>query len=527
MTLAQSNVTVWPNTTTQVIAINGSYPGPTVRIQKGQTLTVEFRNQLNQPSNIHWHGLIVPDKMDGHPKDAIAPGGSYTYTFPVINRAGTYFYHAHPHEQTAMQVYKGFAGFFIIEDPDEAQLGLPSGNYDIPLVIQDRRAATQPQFAYNPNMMEVMDGYLGDVVLVNGTPGAYLEVSRTLYRFRLLNGSNARVYRLAFSDNRNFHVIGTDGGLIDTPVQVTESLLAPGERLDILVDFSPDQIGQSVYLKSLPFAAGGVGTTYRQGIEMNLLRFDVARAESSGGKIPSSLAPIAYYHPNDAVRTRTFTLTMQMAMNGMHRINGKVFEMNRIDETVPLHELEKWQIVNTTDEFHPMHIHGLQFQVVDRSGPQNLSPVDKGWKDTVLIHPNETVNVLVRFDAYAGIYLLHCHNLEHEDDGMMLNLQVAQTTGVKEDAPIPQNYGMLHQNHPNPFTHATTIRYEIAAPQPAAVDLKVYDALGREVATLVRQRQAAGHYEIPFQGNRLPAGVYFVKLRVDGSVYSRAIQLVK
>jgi FtsP/CotA-like multicopper oxidase with cupredoxin domain len=537
LTLAQSNVAVWPNTTTQAVAINNSYPGPTVRIQKGQTLNVEFRNQLNQPSNIHWHGLVVPEKMDGHPKDAIAPGGSYTYTFPIIQRAGTYFYHAHPHEQTGAQVYKGFSGFFIIDDPDEAKLGLPTGDYDIPLLIQDRRAASQPQFIYNPSVMEVMDGFLGDIALVNGTPDAYLEVSRTLYRFRILNGSNARVYKLAFSDNRTFHVIGTDGGLIDAPVPVTSSLLSPGERVDILVDFSSNQLGQSVSLKSLPFAAGGMGT-YRQGIEMNVLRFDVARSESSGGKIPASLTPIAYYNPNDAVRTRTFMLTIQMAMNGMHQINGKVFEMNRIDETVPLRELERWQIVNYTDEFHPMHVHGVLFQVLDRAdspsvflkenrGNPNLAPVDKGWKDTVLVNPNETVNLLIRFDNYAGIYLLHCHNLEHEDDGMMLNLQVAQTTGVTEDSPVPQRYGLLHQNHPNPFTHTTTIRYEIATPQPASVDLRVYDNLGRQVAVLVQQRQPLGVYEIPFRGNQFPAGVYFVKLQVNGFVYSKDIILAK
>ena len=526
MTLAQSNVELWPNTTTQVLAINNSYPGPTVRIQKGQTLTVEFRNQLNQPSNIHWHGLVVPEKMDGHPKDAIAPGGSYTYTFPIIQKAGTYFYHAHPHEQTAAQVYKGFAGFFIIDDPDEAKLGLPTGNYDVPLVIKDRRASSQPQFTYNPTMMDVMNGFLGDVALVNGTPDAYLEVSRTLYRFRLLNGSNARVYKLAFSDNRAFHVIGTDGGLIDAPVQVSSSLLSPGERLDILVDFSSNQLGQSVSLKSLPFAAGGMGT-YRQGLEMNLLRFDVARSESSGGNVPASLTPIAYYNPNDAVRTRTFMLTMQMAMSGMHQINGKVFEMNRIDQTVPLHELERWQIVNYTDEFHPMHVHGVLFQVLDRSGNPNLAPVDKGWKDTVLVNPNETVNVLIRFDNYAGIYLLHCHNLEHEDDGMMLNLQVAQTTGVKDDSPVPQRYGLLHQNHPNPFTHNTMIRYEIATPQAASVELRVYDNLGRQIAALLQQRQLPGIYEVPFAGNQLPAGVYWVKLRVNGFVDSKTITLVK
>ncbi|MBK8552150.1 MAG: multicopper oxidase domain-containing protein [Ignavibacteria bacterium] len=288
MTLAKSNVNVWPGQNTEVLAINGSYPGPSVVIQKGTTFTANFINNHNEPATIHWHGVNAPELMDGHPKDAIPPGGSYTYTFPVINRGGTYFYHSHADMLTAEHVYRGFAGFFIVDDPAELILGLPRGNFDIPLCIQDRRNSDIPDFNYNPVMNDIMNGFLGDTALVNGTPEPYFEVSRTLYRFRLLNGSNARIYKIAFSDSRPFHIIATDGGLKDEAVQVTSFFLSPGERTDILVDFSPYTIGQNVILKSLPFTAPGMGT-YRQGTEMNLLRFDVTGNTGSGGIIPAVL----------------------------------------------------------------------------------------------------------------------------------------------------------------------------------------------------------------------------------------------
>lgn len=529
MTLAQSNVVVWPNTATEVIAINGVFPGPTIRIQKGNTFTAQFHNQLTVPSTVHWHGLHVPENMDGHPKDAVPPGGSYTYTFPVNQKAGTYFYHAHPHMQTGLQVYKGFAGFFIIDDPDELSLGLPAGDYDIPLVIQDRRAATQPQFTYNPDMMDLMTGFLGDLPLVNGTPEAFFEVSRTLYRFRLLNGSNARVYQIAFSDNHPFQVIGSDGGLIDAPIQITDIYLSPGERVDILVDFSSYSLGQSVTLKSLYFPGGGMGQ-YQQGTEMDLLRLDVTRSDQSGGIIPASLTPINYYDPSGVVTTRTFTLSMVMGGSGMHRINNLVFDLNRIDEEVPLGDLEEWRIVNLTDEFHPMHVHALQFQVLERNGNPNLPAVDRGWKDTVLVNPNETVRLLIRFTEYTGIYLFHCHNLEHEDDGMMLNFRVNPSTAIgDEDNSFPENH-VLYPNYPNPFNPSTTIKYQIS-PQTTAedllVNLKVRDSLGREVTTLVNQKQHPGSYEVVFDGSGLASGIYYCTLKVGRFSQTRKMILEK
>lgn len=521
MTLAAGSVSIWPGSTTQVFAINNSYPAPTVQVERGSTFTVKFINQLSEPSTIHWHGLIVPELMDGHPKDAVQPGGSYTYSFPVLQRAGTYLYHSHAFMRTAAQVYKGFAGFFIVTDASETTLGLPTGGFDVPLVIQDRRSVDVPQFAYNPTPMDVMNGFLGDLPLVNGTPDAYLEVSRTLYRFRLLNGSNARLYNVGLSDNHIFHILSTDGGLKDQAVEATSFMLSPGERVEILMDFSSYAIGQSVILKSLPFAQG-MGQ-YPQGVEMNLLRFDVAGNAKSGGVVPTSLPPITYHDPSNVVRTRTFALTS--AMMGGHKINNVSFDLKRIDEEVSTHQLEEWVIINETDEYHPMHVHGLLFQVHSRNGNIILPPSEKGWKDTVLVNPRDTVKVLVLFDDYAGVYLLHCHNLEHEDDGMMLNIRVTTSTDIADRVETLPSDITLHQNYPNPFNPSTTIRYGL--PSREHVTLTVFNTLGQQVSVLQEGDQDAGYHEVKFDGQDLPSGVYFCRIQVGVFTDTKKLLLVR
>ncbi len=500
-----ADVEVWPGTTTQVLSLNNSYPCPTIRIQKGEQFSVLFENQYTEEATVHWHGLLVPELMDGQPKDAVLPGNNYTYSFPVFQRAGTYFYHSHAHHLTAKHVYKGYAGFFIVEDDDELQYGLPTGEYDIPLLIQDRHSAYQPQFNYAPTMMDRMLGYLGDLPLINGTPEAFFEVQKTLYRFRLLNGSNARVYKIAFSDNSPFWVLATDGGLKDEVIQMNSVFLSPGERLDILFDFSSYGIGNSVTLQSQTFS--GVGN---QGILMDLLRFDIAGSLSSGGIVPQNLPPINYYDINNIARTRSFTLSQGMMGSGMHRINGLTYDINRIDEIIPFNELEEWKFINNTNNYHPMHVHGVLFQVYSRNGNTNLNPKDKGWKDTVLVNPVETVQVLVKFTDYSGQYLLHCHNLEHEDDGMMLNIQINSPTKIEDENSSPDSF-KLYQNYPNPFNPSTTIKFQISA--AVFVTLKVYNAIGKEVATLVNETKQAGSYSVSFVAKGLPSGVYHYHLK--------------
>jgi blue copper oxidase len=525
MAVAETTFQVWPGENTQIITLNGSYPGPTVIIDKGQTFSATVINNLTEEITSHWHGLSVPEIMDGHPKDPILPGASYTYTFPVTNRGGTYFYHSHAHHLTAKQVYRGFAGFFIVRDPAE-NYNLPAGAYDIPLCLQDRRIADIPNFNYTPGAPEQAWGYLGDTVLVNGTPDAYLEVGRTLYRFRLLNGSNARVYKIAFSDSRQFHIIATDGGLKDTPVQATEFMLSPSERVEILVDFSSYTIGQNVTLRSLAFSHGGV-LPYKQGIALDIIRFDITSNNTSGGVVPAAFSPIAYYNPNEVKTNRTFTLTMTGSGHPMHKINGLTFDMNRIDWETPLNSLEKWKIVNVTADFHPMHTHEAQWQVLSRNGNINIDPSDKGWKDTVLVKPGETVEVLIRFTDYKGIYLFHCHNLEHEDDGMMLNFEVTDPIGIEQiGTHVPKSFA-LRQNYPNPFNPSTSIRFDIPAGLAEDIQLKIFNVQGKEVAELLSGRLSAGSFKADWNAAGLPSGVYFARLSSGKFVKSLKMILAK
>lgn len=521
MTLAETTEQVWPGQDTQIITINGSYPGPSVIIDKGQTFTANVINNLNEVITTHWHGVSTPANMDGHPRDAVAPGSSKVYTFPVLNRGGTYFYHAHADMLTAKQVYRGFAGFFIVRDPAE-NYNLPSGAYDVPLCIQDRRIADIPGFPYNPGNPETVWGMLGDTVLVNGTPDAYFEVSKTLYRFRLLNGSNARVYKIAFSDNRSFHIIATDGGLKDNPVQATEFMLSPGERVEILVSFAADNIGSNVTLRSLAFTHGGT-LPYKQGIALDIIRFDITNNNSSGGVVPAAFNPITYYNQSEVVETRIFTLTMS-GSHPMHKINGLTFDINRIDWSTRLHSLEKWTIRNLTADFHPMHTHEAQWQVLARNGNTNLPPNDKGWKDTVMLYPGETVEVLVKFTEYKGLYLFHCHNLEHEDDGMMLNFEIIDPIGIQQlGTEVPVKFE-LYQNYPNPFNPSTKIKFDIAKRIEENASLRIYDIRGRQVAELFNGRLNPGTFEAEWNPKFLPSGTYFARLTAGS--FSKTIKLV-
>lgn len=426
---------VWTDAMTEVWTLGDNYPSPIIRARSGDKFSLRLVNNLTEHTNIHWHGLIVPPDMDGHPKDVLPPGKAYDYSFTVGQRAGTYWYHPHPHMATAKQVYKGMAGFFIVTDDEEESFGLPSGAHDIPLLIQDRRTEPDRAFTYldaghggEPGAEEI-DGHLGDEILVNGTPEPYLEVGAGLYRFRMLNASNARIFDLALADGKKFHVIGTDGGLLDKPYETGAVFLAPGERVEILIDFSSYAVGQSVMMKSLGFSGE---TGRKQGAEMPVLRFEIARAADTQYQFPTALATIEKLDPTLAARTRTFILRIDhTTIPEGHTINDKTFDIARIDEEVELGDIEVWTFRNISFLHHPMHMHGAQFQVIDRPSAPTLEGRDRGWKDTVYLRPFETVHLAVRFAPWVGKFLLHCHNLEHEDAGMMLNYAVV----AKSSAP--------------------------------------------------------------------------------------------
>lgn len=383
-----------------VWAYNGEFPGPTLEISRGSTATMTLDNGLQQETITHWHGMIVDHANDGHPMEAIAPGATYAYSFPVGQRAALNWYHPHPHMLTGAQVYMGLAGAFIVRDSVEAALGLPSGAYEVPLIIRDATFDSTGNLVYKPRS----GGFLGQVPMVNGTLSPYLDVDRATYRFRILNGANSRIFRLALSNGASFTLIGNDGGLLASAVSEPWIDMANGERIDALVDFSGLTAGTKVMLQDA-----------RSG--WTLLEFRVGSRQGSSYTPPSSLSTIAPL--TGPVRTRTFSF------DGMSKINGRVYDMNRIDFEVPFGDVELWRFSTSGNAPHPVHVHGASFQVVSRSGGRGKRfSWEGGWKDTVLLEDNETVEVLVRFDGYKGMYLLHCHKLEHEDMGMMANFEV-------------------------------------------------------------------------------------------------------
>lgn len=433
LTAAPAEIEVWPGSRTSLLALNGSVPAPTIRARQGQRFHAHVRNQLAEDLVLHWHGILSPASMDGNPREAVGAGQTYSVAFPIRQQAGTYWYHAHTDRLTGKQVYLGLAGFFIVEDPAERHLKLPSGDHDLPLLIQDKRTHGEMHLAYEPEGMDIATGFLGDAAFVNNTPQPWLSVDRGLYRLRLLNGSNARIFRIGFPDERPYLLIANDAGLLPAPVEVTTIMLAPGQRAEILVDFSQFNVGESLVLMSHPFAGGGHGGGEMpggmdgamhvppQGAELELLTFYVDRETKKRSKVPERLAHFRAYNAAHAQRTRVF----ELSVNGLlHPINGALFDINRLDFTAPFGELEVWEYRNLSDELHPMHPHGALMQVLERHGMDMLPPEDTGWKDTVLVYPNETVSVLVRFDDYRGDYVHHCHNLEHEDNGMMQNFRV-------------------------------------------------------------------------------------------------------
>ncbi len=437
-----------------LITIPDSYLGPIFRVKKGQKIRINYSNEIPQPSIVHWHGLHVPDVMDGHPRFAVDPGQSYTYEFEIANRAGMYWYHPHPHGQTGPQVYNGMAGLFLVSDEEEEAAGLPAGEYDIPLALQDRVIDGNNQLVYLPNgMMDRMMGFLGNRLLVNGKPDYELSVENRAYRLRFLNGSNSRIYKLGWQDGTPLTVIATDGGLLEKPVQRNYVVISPGERVELWVDFSQWPLGSELRLQSLPFAGAspmgmmGGGASVPNGAEFTTLRVRIEREARENPSLPERLSTIVRYQPAEAINAgnpRTFTLGMQRMT---WTLNGRTFEMTGVanDEIVKLNTLEMWEFVNPGGGggrgmmgggmamVHPMHVHDLQFQVVERQIQSGFRQawetvsggyVDEGWKDVVLLMPGERVKVALKFEDFTGLYLYHCHNLEHEDQGLMRNYRV-------------------------------------------------------------------------------------------------------
>ena len=470
---------------TSLTAIPDSYLGPIIRVQTGQRVRVNFQNNLPQGQStiVHWHGLILPEDMDGHPRFAIDPGQTYVYEFEVINRAGMNWFHPHPDMLTGQQAYAGLAGLFIVTDPEEAALKLPAGAYEVPIVLQDRTLDANNQLLYlgskigtprNSGMggmdgmnnsdrsgngmgdMSSMMGFLGQQIFVNGKPDFTLAAATRVYRLRILNGSNSRIYKLGWSNGNPLTVIGTDGSLLTQPVERKYVMLAPGERVDVWADFSKLKVGTELALNSLVFSGAenvggssmggmmGSGNAPELGAAMKLFNIKIDRSETETLRLPSKLATLPLLRPADATNAAQ-PRPVELALQGMKwTINGQLFEMNTAtpQETVKLNSIEQWEIINKLNPgammdakgmAHPIHFHGVKFQVISRqvlpelaAGWQTVKDgyVDDGFKDTVMVMPGERVKLLMKFEKYSGLFAYHCHTLEHEDAGMMRNYRV-------------------------------------------------------------------------------------------------------
>jgi len=423
---------------TPTLGINGAYLGPTIRCREGDRVTLRVRNSLTEPTTLHWHGLHLPAASDGGPHQVVEPGTVWEASFAIRQKASLCWYHSHLMEQTGEQVLRGLAGLFLIEDEQSKSLRLPSdyGIDDIPLVIQDRRFDADGSFDYDLTMHDVMMGYKGNVILVNGTASPHVVLRRQRTRLRILNGSNSRIYTLGRDDGADLVVIGSDGGLLEQPARMRRVRLGPGERIELLVDMQSDQ---SVRLMSYPdrVAAGGMGPGMMMGgmagnsETFPIIELRAEKPESADLSLPERLIQVPNWTAAQAARTRRFSLDMPMmgmggmmgaaGMGGAMGINGRAMDMGRIDERVSQGSIEIWQIRNTTPLAHPFHIHGVQFRTLDRNGRPPL-PHEQGLKDTVMVDPDSTVRVITAFPDFADPkrpYMYHCHILEHEDAGMM------------------------------------------------------------------------------------------------------------
>ncbi|WP_240800655.1 multicopper oxidase domain-containing protein [Streptomyces sp. ICN441] len=409
-----------PGRPTATWGVNGAYLGPTLRAARGETVRVHVRNGLREATSLHWHGMHLPARMDGGPHQPVEPGGTWSPTWTVDQPAATLWYHPHPHGGTARHVYRGLAGLFLLDDPEAEPTGpggasLPSryGVDDIPVIVQDKHLDEDNQLVEShPLTSEV--GVLGDVILVNGVTGPYLPAGTERVRLRLLNASNARIYRFGFADDRPFTLVGTDGGLLPAPHRTTRVQLSPAERAEIVVTLRP---GQRAVLRSFPpdlglnvwdrRFAGGDDT-------LDILEIRPNRTLEPSPRLPDELAAAPALADRDTPVDRRF------ALNGF-AINGKSMDMRRIDFAATRGVTEIWEVTATDGAQHNFHVHDVQFQVLSVDG-EPPPPELAGWKDTVHTRPGVPLRLAMRFDDHSDAavpYMYHCHVLYHEDRGLM------------------------------------------------------------------------------------------------------------
>lgn len=413
-----ADVPILPGTPTEMWTYNGTFPGPTIRQRSGTPVTVAVTNNLPSTAgklSVHNHGNHSKPQFDGGPMDNLIPtGGSYSYVYDGMEngtgeRGAQQWYHDHVMDQTARNVWMGLAGMYLIDDPADPQT-LPSGQFEVPLMLTDRSftAGNQLSYTFNPS------GVTGDHILVNGRPQPYFEVGPTKYRLRVLNASNIRDYEIALSNGRSLLQVGTESGLLAAPVPRSSILLNPAERADVVVDFAGFG-GQNVVLRNLS-ATGAAG---------ELLQFRVTGSATNASVVPASLRTWPDLSTEEVAARRTFTFDRKQ---GSWTINGKMFDPARIDARPVLGTTEEWTLVNPSGWNHVVHIHDVDQQLMSRNGavPQPYERNKESWH----IGGGQTVVVRLKFTDHTGPYVFHCHVLEHEDDGMMSQFEVVASPGT-------------------------------------------------------------------------------------------------
>lgn len=446
----------FPNVRTKTHGFSQPYLGPILRFKRGSTVRLSVANAVEEPISAHWHGLHVEGAVDGGPHTAVGTGKTWSPTMDIDQPASTLWYHSHIHGKTADQVYAGLAGMLIVDDPEAPANGLPDtyGVDDIPLIIQDRAFDDDAQLLYIKRGPLLMHGFRAGEIVVNGAIRPMASVPKSLVRLRLLNASNARIYSFTFDDNRQFHQVASDGGLLEKPVSKISLTLAPAERAEIVVDFSNgvatrllsaqdnnDPMGGGMMAGLMSRMMGGdpgSPESVTDDDKFEVMSFSVdANKAGSVQQLPTLLAGAPTVPDwGEPVVHRQFDLQMHVGGGSMRAmmgsgdktelmgINGQSMDMSRVDTRAKVGQTELWKI-SSSEMAHPFHVHGTHFQVLS----QNAQAVDfskTGLKDVVLV--DGEAEILVRFSrtaADSAPYMYHCHILEHEDAGMMGQLTVS------------------------------------------------------------------------------------------------------
>jgi bilirubin oxidase len=492
--------------------INGhQFWGPTIFVNKGDTVRMTVINNLNDSTTLHWHGLHLPAVMDGGPHQIIPPGTIWKPFWKITNNAATYWYHPHLHEMTLEHLSKGIGGLLIVNDAQESALPLPRtyGVDDIPLIFTSRRYGANNQFT-------VQNTAYGDYLLANGVHNAEFTIPKQVIRLRILNAEIERSYNIGFSDDRNFYVIGTDGGLKDKPYQVQRLHVAVGERYEILVDCSKDEIGKSVdlmaYNANQPFGfpGGEPGQNGQFGSLLNnknfpMIHFTIGEQLSSPIlSIPETLIPFQGIDSKEVTGTQDIRVMGGAPNSPMpFHFNGGIFSISRVDKSIPMNSVQKWTITNSNVFGHTFHIHDVQFNLIERNGSANgVGQHETGWKDVLYLPRNESATFIARFDDYADPlhpFMYHCHFSNHEDDGMMQQFVVIPPTNLEDAVPDFTSVRVF----PNPAVHSIQID---------AGDIDIYYAsihnVNGKTVMMLPQPEKGSSIDI----SALPNGFYTVKL---------------